>query len=216
MSDGLDRAYRLFRNVKETNQLPWWEWHFPTNTVTGSPLKASMLGYDPADFDGVGRQAYTDLLHPDDFEPTMQAMRDHLEGRAPLFQIDYRIRRASGEYTWYCDRGATIERADDGSPVLVRGVVLDLGPDLSAPQPGARRWWPRSTTCSAACGRRRAGGHLLALHAPALWRQTEWTPVGELEDDLEKGFPLEVSHGLCKDCLRVLYPAEAEAVIAGL
>jgi PAS domain S-box-containing protein len=211
MSDGLDRAYRLFRNVKETNQLPWWEWHVPTNTVTGSPLKASMLGYDPADFDGVGHQAYTDLLHRDDYEPTMQAMRDHLEGRAPLFQIDYRIRRASGEYTWYCDRGATIERADDGSPLLLRGVVLDLGPELRAKS--------HVDTVVAAIRNvlRHAGSDapvVICSHCTRMrYGDDRWTQVGT---DLEKGFLLEVSHGICEDCLRTLYPDEAEAIIAQL
>jgi PAS domain-containing protein len=72
------------------------------------------------------------LVHSDDYERTMQAMRDHLSGRRPLYEIDYRIRTASGAYTWYMDRGIITLRDADGRPLQLRGIVLDLGADVHA------------------------------------------------------------------------------------
>ena len=89
---------------------PWWEWDVAGNVVKASPLKVEMLGYCFEDFRGKGYQAYTDLLHPDDFERTMQAMRDLLEGRAPIYLVDYRIHARDGSWRWYMDRGSVQTR----------------------------------------------------------------------------------------------------------
>jgi len=209
MDRTIARAYDLFREVAVSNQLPWWEWDFRTNKVTTSPLKAQMIGYDPADFVDVGYQAFTDLVHPDDYEASMDAMRAHLYGDAPLYQIDYRIRTSSGEYTWYFDRGAIIERTEDGKPLLLRGIVLDLGPELDAVAhdkavvDAIRGLMPKAdaddpfVVCSQ-CGRVRMGPE-------------EWKAVSS---DFQSGFPGGTSHTLCNDCIRVLYPDNADSIIA--
>jgi PAS domain S-box-containing protein len=105
----------------------WWEWDIIANKVTFNDLKATMLGYNPYDFRNSGYQVFTDLLHADDFEKTMQAMRDVLEGKTDLYQIDYRIKAKNGSYHWYLDRGLVIEREESEIIKKLRGIVIDLG-----------------------------------------------------------------------------------------
>jgi len=57
----------------------------------------------------------------------MEAMRDYLYGRAEIYQIDYRIEDVSGNYKWYLDRGAAIEKDESGKPLILRGIVLNMG-----------------------------------------------------------------------------------------
>jgi PAS domain S-box-containing protein len=108
----------------EIGSLAWWEMDLPEGNVRFDDRKASMLGYSPDKF-----RHYTDftaLLHPDDFEPAMQAMRDHLEGRDARYHIDYRLRTAGGNYRWFRDVGGITRRRPDGSPGTVTGIVLDI------------------------------------------------------------------------------------------
>ena len=201
---------RLIEEVPASQQLPWWEWNVAENRVVASPRKVTMLGYDAAAFNEAGYQAYMALVHPDDYERTMDAMRDHLEGRALLYEIDYRIRRQSGEYTWYMDRGAILQRSDEGAPLMLRGVVIDLGTQLSvragedAVVTAIRQALPSATgaplSVCAQCGRLRYG-------------QQEWV---EVPADVTAGFPAEVSHGLCPECIAVLYPTIAGQVLQRL
>ncbi len=211
MTNEFARAYELFHSIKLTNQLPWWEFDVRANKVVTSPKKVTMLGYDPDDFVDIGYQAFTDLLHPDDYEPAMQAMRDHLEGKAPLYQIDYRIRRKSGDYTWYFDRGAILDRDENGAPVMLRGVVLDLGPDLhklshdEAVVTAIRELLPTAggegaVVLCAQCGRMRTGAD-------------QWTNIGP---DIRTGLAGELSHMMCNDCIHILYPEEADQIITRL
>jgi PAS domain S-box-containing protein len=191
---------------------PWWEWNVPENLVKVSPLKVTNIGYDPDDFAGAGYQAYTSLLHEEDFERAMDAMRDLLEGRTPIYQVDYRIRAADGTYHWYMDRGVAIQRLPDGSPAVVRGVVLDLGDHLDSEAsfaevlalfrravPAAKRTETHLAICSG-CLSMRSGSD-------------EWM---RMSDDLAEFIDMPKTHSLCIDCLRALYPDMADQVMARL
>jgi PAS domain S-box-containing protein len=188
--------------------LPWWEWNIPANRVTFNRLKVTMLGYPIEDFKGCGYEAFTNLLHPEDYERTMQAMREHLEGRAPIYEIDYRIRRADGGYTWYMDRGCTLQRDEAGRPTLLRGIVLDLGPEFEAAAAreqlvaAARQSLPSGSStaivplCSV-CLRMRAG-------------KEGWI---ELKDGAIQKLQASISHGICPDCIRTMYPDDADEIL---
>lgn len=205
------RAHELIRTAPASDQFPWWEWHIRENRVVASPRKAGMLGYDPREFEDAGFEAYTSLLHPDDYERTMEAMRAYLRGDASLYQIDYRIRTADGDYVWYVDRGIAVERDADGHPAVIRGIVISLGRAMreraldetlvealraSLPDAGASR---RARICPQ-CGR-------LQIEDGA------WVEVAE---SLIEGLHGDVRHTLCETCITRLYPDTAERVLARL
>lgn len=204
-----DKLKKLLDEALHASDLAWWEWQIQSNKVISNDLKATMLGYDPEKFRGAGYQAYTDLLHPDDYERTMQAMRDHLEGRAAIYQIDYRIRRADGEYTWYMDRGSIIERDDGGKPLRLRGIVVDLGPALSEKSKDRamlrliRHKLPSSedqekiTVICSSCKNIKIRDHM-------------WVSI---DPSFEKIFGEKISHGICDKCIKLLYPNEAEYIM---
>ena len=54
-------------------------------------------------------------IHPDDFETKMQAWREGIANKT-AFQVEYRIRRADGEYRWYLGKGEPLK--DDGGNVI--------------------------------------------------------------------------------------------------
>jgi len=184
------------------SDIAWWEWDVVGNAVSFNDLKVKMLGYDPEDFRGSGYQAFTDLLHPDDYQRTMQAMTDHLEGRSPIYQIDYRIQKKDGSYTWYMDRGVIIERDEEENPATLRGIVIDLGSTL---QDGVHQ----QALVSLVRRKLPVSGELervIVLCSSCRKIKLEedtWVPV---DASLEKHFGGEISHGLCPECIEALYP----------
>lgn len=120
----LQQYRRRLDGAMFAGDLAWWEMDVETGSVTFHENKADMLGYSPDDFDHY--EDFTDLVHPDDHDRAMQAMRDHLEGKAEKYDVEYRIRRRSGEYAWFHDVGGVTERAPDGAPEKVTGVVIDI------------------------------------------------------------------------------------------
>ena len=106
-------------------ELAWWEWDYKSNDVTFGDKKATVLGYKPEEIEQ-GFEGWTNLLHPDDYEPTMQAMRDHLKGKTPVYDITYRLKSKEGTYLWFKDKGGIVEWDDEGKPAKVTGIVMNI------------------------------------------------------------------------------------------
>lgn len=106
--------------------LAWWEMNVKTGKVDFNENKVTMLGYSIKDFSDVDYTAFTDLVHPDDYDKTMQAMRNHLQGGKKLYEVEYRIKAKDGTYKWFHDRGSIVQRDHDGKPVVVKGIVFDV------------------------------------------------------------------------------------------
>jgi len=110
-----------------TGNLGHWYWNIKTNSVTFNPLKITTLGYDlPEAGSPVPYQFFTEKLHPDDYEPTMNAMRDHLAGNVHVYEVEYRIRAADGSWHWFYDRGKVTVHDEDGKPLFLAGIVFDI------------------------------------------------------------------------------------------
>lgn len=110
-----------------TGNLGHWYWNIKTNSVTFNPLKITTLGYElPEDGSPVPYQFFTEKLHPDDYESTMNAMRDHLSGTIHVYEVEYRIQAADGSWHWFYDRGKITEYDSEGKPLFLAGIVFDI------------------------------------------------------------------------------------------
>jgi PAS domain S-box-containing protein len=116
-------AVRLNLSMKAAN-LAWWEMDLKTGHVVFDERKTEMLGYAPEDFHHY--EDFMALVHPDDHEKAMDAMRAHLSGAAEKYEVEYRILTKEGRYKWFYDIG-TIEKWDaQGEPLTVAGIVIDI------------------------------------------------------------------------------------------
>ena len=55
-----------------------------------------------------------------------RALNDHLEGRLPVYEAEYRIRNKSGEWKWVLARGKVGEWDANGKPLRMIGTTLDI------------------------------------------------------------------------------------------
>jgi two-component system CheB/CheR fusion protein len=114
----LDLAFKM-------GNLSWWEWDYAKNEVITGESKAQMLGYKPSEI-APGFEGWTRLIHPDDFDIAMNAMKEHLEGKSPSYDVEYRIKTKNGKYKWFKDKGGVTEREANGKPLKVAGIVMDI------------------------------------------------------------------------------------------
>ncbi|MFP4364213.1 MAG: sensor histidine kinase [Spirochaetia bacterium] len=120
-----------FKEIEEQLEAKWvgnlgrWEWDYPTGKVKVNKKKIEALGYNENEIDP-DVYGFTEMIHPDDYEDTMQNMRDHLSGKTEAYEVEYRIRTKNGAYRWFHDRGVVSERQEDGTPKTVSGIVFDI------------------------------------------------------------------------------------------
>lgn len=119
-----DAAHARLEFSVDTARIAWWEMDIATGRVEFDARKVLMAGYDPDQFTDVTYQDFTALVHPEDYPGMMQAMRDLLDGDAEIYAADYRMRKATGDWIWFHDRGELVVE-DDGRQ-YVRGFVIDI------------------------------------------------------------------------------------------
>jgi PAS domain S-box-containing protein len=104
--------------------MAWWEMDVLTGGVTFAKRKAEMLGYPPENFKHY--RDFTSLVHPDDYENIMSAMRGHFQGVYEHYETEYRIKAKSGEYIWFYDFGSVVKKDANGAPLICTGFVYDI------------------------------------------------------------------------------------------
>ncbi|MCF7886409.1 MAG: PAS domain S-box protein, partial [Candidatus Marinimicrobia bacterium] len=104
--------------------LAWWEMQLPSGKVIFDDKKAEMLGYNPDHFNTY--EDFTDLVHPEDHKQVMQAMRQHLNGQAERYEVEYRIKTQAGDYKYFRDVGKITEQAESSEYMRIIGIVIDI------------------------------------------------------------------------------------------
>ena len=99
----------------------------PESQWTWSAEFRRLLGYrDESDFPNKV-ESWSDLLHPDDVNPTVTAFNAHVADRTGTtpYDVAYRCRHKGGDWRWYRAVGGTT-RAEDGLPLRVAGSLIDI------------------------------------------------------------------------------------------
>lgn len=100
-----------------------WDWDIRSGRITWSSENFALYGLDPA----AGTPTYADwerCLHPEDLDGVNQAIRDAVEGRAPSYRSEFRVRTPSGQYRWLMGLGEVCR--ENGIAVRMCGINLDI------------------------------------------------------------------------------------------
>jgi signal transduction histidine kinase len=66
------------------------------------------------------------LLHPEDRERAVQALRNHLRGETDNYEAEFRLRNNDNQWQWIHARGKIIEYDTDGKPLRFVGTHTDI------------------------------------------------------------------------------------------
>lgn len=103
----------------------FWDWDFPHDRIDFSNRWAEIVGFTHEELEPYG-DSWEKLVHPNDLPIAMKLLNDHLEGRSPFCEAEYRVRTKSGEWKWILDRGKVVTRDHDGKPLRAAGTHTDI------------------------------------------------------------------------------------------
>jgi len=92
----------------------------------------AMLGRPTTD-SRLGR-AWGHLIHPDDLQATLDAMRTHLSGAANAYEAEYRARHSDGHWVWMSNRGKVVQFGKYGKPLRMVGTLMNVSKSKLAEQ----------------------------------------------------------------------------------
>jgi PAS domain S-box-containing protein len=87
-----------------------------------SPSSKEILGYDPAELQGLPFQS---IVHPDDISACEEAIRKNIEKGERTPGFEYRVKDRSGNWRWHISSGSAVLAAD-GSFLHLLGVAKDI------------------------------------------------------------------------------------------
>jgi PAS domain S-box-containing protein len=101
-----------------------WDWDQRTDKLLVSPRFKELAGL-ATDADTIEPEAWLTNLHPDDLGPYERALRAHLTGQSDALNIEFRLRRADGNYRWVLARGIGL-RDETGQVYRMAGSIGDI------------------------------------------------------------------------------------------
>ncbi len=96
---------------------------------------ASVLGYSTTEIQAMGSALFANLMHPEDLAkmPDYYQQMDTSQDRE-IFEIEYRMRHANGEWRWLYSRDTVFSRDDRGQIKLTIGTAQDISDRKQAEQ----------------------------------------------------------------------------------
>src|SRR5262249_28036266 len=82
-----------------------WDWNRDTGNIYFGARWKSLIGFGAED----GPTSFEDWvaqIQPDDRAAFQAAIDEHIDGKTPQLDVEYRIRHRSGEFRWVRTRGA--------------------------------------------------------------------------------------------------------------
>lgn len=124
-----------WRQVIETGDLGVWDLRPELETVHYSPQWKQRLGF-PEPHRADSTHFWRCRVHPDDLEPMLAAIQEHMRGGRPGYEAAFRVRSNGSGYRRVHSRGRVIERGPDGRATRMIGTMIDLTGRPSTPQAG--------------------------------------------------------------------------------
>jgi PAS domain S-box-containing protein len=125
MEQALRESEERLRLAVESAQQGIYDLDIGTEKVTVNEIYARMLGYDSETFTETF-DSWRKRLHPDDAEHTANYLQKYLNGFSDKFQIEFRMRSASGDYIWVLSTGKIVEYDIDGKPKRMLGTHTNI------------------------------------------------------------------------------------------
>ena len=126
------RAENALKNSRETFNLVMqvtndalWDLDVTTNQVYRNPRHATMLGYKPEELSS-SQEEWETRIHPDDKERVLKEFKKHFDKSEGSFEIEYRLRKKSGDYVWILGRGKAVEFDAKGNALRILGTNIDI------------------------------------------------------------------------------------------
>jgi PAS domain S-box-containing protein len=101
-----------------------WDWDLTTGKALWIEQALQLLGYEPYQFEA-NLKNWKKLVYPEDWPKVSESLNLHMEGKLPMFDVDYRILNNSGDWQWVQARGKIVAADDNKKPTRMTGVFSD-------------------------------------------------------------------------------------------
>lgn len=125
MTRELSQSAERLTLALEGSNLALFDWDTQTGQVHLSDTWSRFIGSPP----GETRTTIAELeqlVHPEDMPRVRRELRRMLSGECAFYEVEHRVRRTNGEWTWILSRAKAAERDPRGAVLRVTGTNADI------------------------------------------------------------------------------------------
>ncbi len=116
-----DRYFKVMSAVNDGI----WDWYLQTGYVYFDERYYTMAGYEPDEF-AHDFHEFLKRVHPEDCQKVEQHVQEHLAGKAPVFDIEFRFLQKNNQWLWIRGRGKVVQWDAQGRPQRMVGTHADI------------------------------------------------------------------------------------------
>ncbi|MBW4508070.1 MAG: PAS domain-containing protein [Scytonematopsis contorta HA4267-MV1] len=102
-----------------------WDWDLITDKTYYAPSWKQMLGYEVAEIVD-NHTSFEKLVHPKDLPRVIKVLEDYLQGRTPVYEVEFRMLTKYGKWKWIFDTGKVFKWDSSGKPIRMTGTHKDI------------------------------------------------------------------------------------------
>ncbi|MGO3406929.1 EAL domain-containing protein [Marinomonas sp.] len=122
LKEGADRNQKRLEHVLDVSEEGLWEWNIQTNQVLHNKRWENIIGIESS------RETFIEFeacILQEDKAKVGQAL-DLLLTKSQPYNIEFRMKRPDGKVIWVWDRGRVAEVDENGDPIWLVGIILDI------------------------------------------------------------------------------------------
>lgn len=96
-----------------------WDWNIKENQVYRTNIDTAVPHWNSSNI-------VHENMHSEDRERFKLELNEHLQGRTPFFEAEYRIERSPGNWVWILDRGKVVEKDNQDNPMRMTGTNRNI------------------------------------------------------------------------------------------
>ncbi|WP_461507770.1 PAS domain S-box protein [Rhodopirellula baltica] len=124
-AEELKQATQRTEYALDGGRMSIWDWDVQQERVFYDSRCYSITGHRTSK-DGDPIQAWFDRIHEDDLEHVEREIGRCVQGETDVFQIEWRCRRADGQFNWLFARGQALQRDKDGRATFLAGTTMEI------------------------------------------------------------------------------------------
>lgn len=117
-------GYRRYQLAVEASGVGVWDWELSSGHVYIDPRIKALLGYHDHEIANTF-DAWSKHIHPDDLPQVIETAYDHIDGKTPVYELEYRVLHKDNSLRWLLLRGVALYN-ENGQAHQIIGTQLDI------------------------------------------------------------------------------------------
>jgi len=114
------------KSILEGTNAGTWDWNVQTGEVIFNDRWAGIIGHTLKELEPINIQTWISKVHPDDLINANEQLEKHFAGKQNYYDVEFRQPHKNGKWIWVHARGKVVKWTEDGKPLQMSGIHLDI------------------------------------------------------------------------------------------